>query len=131
MWFEYRQNNSGGSFVSDQNVAHSVWVEADSHESANEIAKDKGIYFDGVEDDRDCPCCGDRWWPCSDSDSEDVPSTYVRDKNGDCVKTTDLQEAADREIFCEPGENAIILYHASGDVERFAKRKGVVGHGTG
>lgn len=40
-WFEYSQNNSGGSFVHDPQRI--------------------GLYFDGVHNGPDCHCCGDRW----------------------------------------------------------------------
>ena len=53
----FRQNNSGGQFIGDVVIN----IEADSAEEANEIALDNGIYFDGVEEDKDCECCGDRW----------------------------------------------------------------------
>jgi hypothetical protein len=54
----FRQNNSGGQFIGDVVIN----IEADSAEEANEIALDNGIYFDGVEEDKDCECCGDRWY---------------------------------------------------------------------
>lgn len=59
-FFVYRQNNSGGHFVG----ARAVIVEADDHEQADVIAlSDTDIYFDGVLEANDCPCCGDRWYP--------------------------------------------------------------------
>jgi len=66
-YFEFRQNNSGGHFISDDNVAHSVVIEAENYDEAVDKALDIGIYFDGVENDIDCPCCGDRWY---DSENE-------------------------------------------------------------
>lgn len=65
MWFKYDQNNSGGSFVFEPNrgISHYVWVEADSREEADERAKSIGLYFNGCEDEIDCDCCGDRWYP--------------------------------------------------------------------
>jgi hypothetical protein len=64
MWCGFRQNNSGGDFVIDEHrgIGPNVWIEADSVDEANEIAMGLGIYFDGVEDGEDCPCCGDRWY---------------------------------------------------------------------
>lgn len=61
-WFEYSQNNSGGSFDVDQFVTHRVFVEADSLEEAIRIGIGLGIYFDGCENGMDCSCCGDRWY---------------------------------------------------------------------
>lgn len=58
--YEYRQNNSGGSF--DKEPGLKVYVEAASSLEANAIAKTCGVYFDGVEKGHDCACCGDRWY---------------------------------------------------------------------
>lgn len=58
-FYEYSQNNSGGSF--DEEMGHSVFIEAATAEEANDRAEGMGIYFNGVENGRDCPCCGDRW----------------------------------------------------------------------
>jgi hypothetical protein len=60
-FYEFRQNNSGGSFNVDNNVAHMVLIEANDYGEAITIAESLGIYFDGVEDGMDCECCGDRW----------------------------------------------------------------------
>jgi hypothetical protein len=60
-WFEFSQNNSGGSFDVDDNVCHRLFIEAEDEKSAFDIAESKGIYFDGVEKGIDCECCGDRW----------------------------------------------------------------------
>ena len=63
MFYEYNQNNSGGSFDVDKEVCHRVYIEADNKDDAYFIAQSKGIYFDGVSSGRDCGCCGDRWYP--------------------------------------------------------------------
>jgi hypothetical protein len=63
MWFKFNQNNSGGKFTYSKNLADHVWIEADNPRHANIIAEDLGIYFDGCDTGRDCPCCGDRWYP--------------------------------------------------------------------
>lgn len=60
-YFEYSQNNSGGVFIHDKDVAEFVIIEAPDAEAANTRAEEIGIYFDGCEDGRDCRCCGDRW----------------------------------------------------------------------
>lgn len=57
-WYEFYQNNSGGSFTPP---GRTVWIEAVSTIHANERALDIGIYFDGVNNGVDCDCCGDRW----------------------------------------------------------------------
>jgi hypothetical protein len=74
MFFTYHQNNSGGSFVGPQFVI----IEADSASEANYIAEnhpDSPIYFDGCEAERDCKCCGDRWYRTYD-DGTEKPQIY-------------------------------------------------------
>ena len=61
MFYTYIQNNSGGSFKITKKIKHYVIIEADSAKEADEKAKSIGLYFDGVKNGRDCPCCGDRW----------------------------------------------------------------------
>lgn len=70
------QNNSGGHFVFDKErgLTHFVVIEATSPAEANHRAKNIGIYFDGCDNDLDCSCCGDRWYPASDYDGKDKPS---------------------------------------------------------
>jgi hypothetical protein len=75
-FYFFSQNNSGGDFVVDDNVAEYVIIEADNYEQANDKAEDVGIYFDGCRGGMDCPCCGDRWGEVDESDSSDVPSIY-------------------------------------------------------
>ena len=72
-FYEFDQNNSGGIFVKP---ALTVIVEADNCDEANSIATNVGVYFDGVLDDMDCPCCGDRWIETSEHYAADVPSYY-------------------------------------------------------
>lgn len=62
IFFDYTQNNTGGNFTVDKKLCHRILIEADSQEKANIIAKDMGIYFNGVSLGRDCECCGDRWY---------------------------------------------------------------------
>jgi hypothetical protein len=61
MFFTYKQNNSGGSFVKNNNVDEVVSIEANSPHEADAIAESIGIYFGGVSMGVDCECCGDRW----------------------------------------------------------------------
>ncbi len=80
MWFSYRQNNSGGSFDVDKNVAKNVYIEANSADEANSRAELCGLYWDGVYDEIDCECCGDRWYPLSsehgDKGADEPPLPY-------------------------------------------------------
>ncbi len=78
MFYTFHQNNSGGSFVEDDNLKNMVIIEAADANEANEKAKNLGIYFDGVIDERDCDCCGDRWYPASESDGTKRPESYGR-----------------------------------------------------
>lgn len=77
-FYRFHQNNSGGDFLAP---AIDVWVEASSADEANRIAQDNGIYFDGIDSDTDCWCCGDRWYPADEADAyaapEDPSDFYV------------------------------------------------------
>ncbi len=63
MFYTFRQNNSYGRFDYDgkRGISVNVIVEANSIKEANEKAEEIGLYFDGVEKEVDCECCGDRW----------------------------------------------------------------------
>jgi hypothetical protein len=77
MFYTFNQNNSGGSFKKDKyGLTHIVIIEANSAEEANSKAESLGIYFNGCDDERDCPCCGDRWYPVNDSDGTKMPEIY-------------------------------------------------------
>lgn len=83
-FYEYRQNNSGGSFIIDEDrgLSVEVIVEADSVADADRRAESIGLYWKGCRDGRDCTCCGDRWsqfWGWGDgADGDPVPSIYQR-----------------------------------------------------
>jgi len=61
MFFYFRQNNSGGTFVVDSDVDVYVFIEATNEDSAYDEFQMCGGYFNGVKEGLDCPCCGDRW----------------------------------------------------------------------
>jgi len=71
-FFEFSQNNSGGRFEIDEakGIGSSVYIEARTANEANEKAERIGIYFDGVDEGRDCECCGDRWFRASEHSGE-------------------------------------------------------------
>ena len=77
-FYLYSQNNSGGDFDFDQTsgITHYVVVQARNPDDANERAEEIGLYWDGCENDQDCPCCGDRWYPAEEEDAEDFPHVY-------------------------------------------------------
>lgn len=62
MFYQFDQNNSGGVFDVDDKVCHRLFIEADSEGEACAKAEELGCYWDGVEKEIDCPCCGDRWY---------------------------------------------------------------------
>jgi len=74
-FFHYNQNNSGGSFVFDEDrgITHHVFVEAIDSAHADMLAEKIGLYFDGYGD---CECCGDRWSTAYAGDAEDTPILY-------------------------------------------------------
>lgn len=90
MYFTFNQNNSGGDFDYDEDrgITHFVIIEADNSGDAYERAENIGLYFGGVEDGRDCECCGDRWYPpYGDGDQEPLvygknPRTVEERKEG-------------------------------------------------
>ena len=77
-FYEFRQNNSGGSFLNSEKdgICEYVIIEALNADDANNRAEDIGLYFDGCYNGSDCPCCGDRWYRVTESDGSDVPSIY-------------------------------------------------------
>lgn len=105
MFYCFNQNNSGGSFQIDDDVAHYVFIEAESASQANDHAESIGIYFNGCADDRDCPCCGDRWNPAWRDEGTEVPEIYG----------TPLNEYKD--MWTDTGEPMAHVYYADGRKE--------------
>lgn len=75
-FFEFSQTNSGGSFITDDKVCHRLFIEADSVEEAIQKAENLGCYWNGVEKEMDCPCCGDRWSVPWNDDGQSYPMEY-------------------------------------------------------
>lgn len=71
-FYEFNQNNSGGSFDVDNDVCHRLFIEATNAEQANRIAQDLGVYFDGCDSGMDCDCCGDRWYEADEYNAIDL-----------------------------------------------------------
>jgi len=111
MFYTYRQNNSGGSFVYDEerSLAQYVIVEADSIAEANERAEMLGIYFDGVDDGYDCECCGDRWYRADTYDESETPTIY-----GQPVE--EYLGTRYAKMFQEEGQHLVFLHYKSGNV---------------
>lgn len=112
MFFTYNQNNSGGRFHYDnkQGISHYVIIEAPDADTANNIARKIGLYFDGCDNGRDCDCCGDRWceaWGKGD----DVPSVY-----GEPVEKF-IQRNYHRWSDFDKAKGHIVLHYADGSVK--------------
>jgi hypothetical protein len=109
-YYRFSQNNSGGSFVINDSVAHHVIIQAHSAQEANNRAASIGIYFDGCEKGRDCECCGDRWsaqW--DDDDATDTPMIYG-EPPGAC-----------NDIFTSEGKPVCHVYHLDGSKTTYIK----------
>jgi hypothetical protein len=80
MWYEFSQNNSGGSFTIDprDGLGPRVWIEAESADDANDRAESLGIYFNGCDREIDCDCCGDRWYSQYRNDGHYHPTVSVQ-----------------------------------------------------
>ena len=123
-WYQYRQNNSGGSYQIDDDVSILVLIEAPHSVDANAKAQHVGIYFNGCEDGLDCDCCGDRWHKAHRPLHQFA--TWGRLFDGpltihDTVQSY-AQTLADECWSADVGQPVVIVYHADGKVERFYKR---------
>ena len=106
MFYHYSQNNSGGQFHVNKNVCHDVIIEAPSAHQANERAEDLGLYFNGVEEGRDCSCCGDRWYRVwGEGDNE--PLIYGQ------------HPATRNNAFAEPGEVHCRVFYLDGRIAEY------------
>ena len=79
MFYHFCQNNSGGTFKRDHKsgISHHVIVEGTDADNIVSRAEAIGLYWDGVEDALDCPCCGDRWYrPLDNLSLDTVPSLH-------------------------------------------------------
>jgi hypothetical protein len=66
-FFRFRQNNSHGVWVRDENIDINVFIEASSSDEANERMNQFASFGDG------CPCCGERWSSADDADGSVEP----------------------------------------------------------
>jgi hypothetical protein len=106
MFYTYDQNNSGGVFDVNEWVTKFVIVEADNAADADKRAQDiVGIYFNGVDDGIDCPCCGDRWY-----------STYRKGDDAPMIYGKPPEEYVDN--WTEAGKPYCIIYYKNGEVVR-------------
>lgn len=94
MWYEFSQNNSGGSFVVDENVCHRLFIEANSAKEAEDKALGLGVYFDGCEIGLDCSCCGDRWYRLWGDDDIKLPTTHQNWRTKEKTEINSIEELA-------------------------------------
>jgi hypothetical protein len=120
-WYEYRQNNSGGSFTSNDDVAHYVLVQATSPKEANDKAESFGVYFDGCHNGYDCTCCGDRWYEVRDPLTEFKVWGFRASK--ECDTVVDYAEALTYDdSFAKEGTSVVVVYFADGTKQVFKKK---------
>jgi hypothetical protein len=76
-WYRFEQNNSGGSYLGrdEEGLGQRVFVQANSPEHAVQRFEALNEYVCrlGFQDDRDCECCGGRWWGPEDVEQLNVP----------------------------------------------------------
>jgi len=103
-FYRFRQNNSRGMFVINDQVTINVLIEADNADEANNKAEAVGLYFSGCDTGYDCKCCGDRWTRAEDDDPDnsDTPTIY-----GEPLE--DHQED-----WCEVGQPYVHIYYKDG-----------------
>jgi hypothetical protein len=75
-FYTFHQNNSGGSYDLDDDLACEVIIEATDADHANQRAESVGIYFNGCQAEVDCECCGDRWNEVSELYATNAPMIY-------------------------------------------------------
>jgi hypothetical protein len=125
-WYKFDQNNSGGSFHSDEDVAHYVFIQAYSAKEANHLAENIGIYFDGCRDGMDCDCCGDRWSEVWDAMEDFTVYSWKSSGKGYESKVYDnafdyFSALADEDMFAEEGKPSVIAYYSDGSKNIFYK----------
>lgn len=101
MWFEYRQNNSGGSFRLTDKSALYVFVEADTAKKADDrVEMLTSVYFD-PRCEIDCSCCGSRWDTAYDGkETIEIDKYLLHGVNS----------------WCKPDQNAIIVVPLVGEI---------------
>lgn len=106
-WYEFDQNNSGGSFDVDDDVTHRIYIQAFSYKEAEDKALDLGVYFNGVQSGRDCDCCGDRW---HGGDKLNFPIDWGKYKKFTTIEEY-VQYMVDEYPWCSPDA---YIYYANG-----------------
>ena len=112
----FEQNNSGGQFHVDKNLCPRVFIEAEDHFEANQIGIGLGMYFDGVRNNIDCECCGDRWHP---TDTDCIDLDYLSRSRG--VKFNSVKDYAQYMADRYPAELEVTrpdarIYYINGQI---------------
>jgi len=119
-FYEFSQNNTGGSFDVDDKVCHRLFVEAKSAKEARKKAKDLGVYFNGVSKGLDCGCCGDRWYKVDDSDKIDLTSISKSYKKEFLHIKDYAQYLANKYGWTTPDSR---IFYIDGTVENISKKE--------
>jgi hypothetical protein len=120
-WYEYRQNNSGGSFHMNDDVSVYVLVEAEDDVQAEREALEAGIYFDGVAAGFDCSCCGDRWYEGEKLEEFRIYQLFSDEHTLYDDVGAYAAELARESSWAKEGRPVVVVYHKNGKVERFYK----------
>ena len=116
MFFEFDQNNSGGSFSVDKKLCQRLFIESKNIQEAISKAKDMGVYFDGVEKGIDCSCCGDRWYQPK---IIKFPYVYSNEKTFKDIEAY-AQYLADKYGWTDPDAR---IFYANGEVKEIYTNK--------
>jgi hypothetical protein len=112
-FFTFHQNNSFGTFEYDKEkgITCTVIIEVvDADDSVNR-AENIGLYFEGVSDGSDCPCCGDRWSRPRSDDGTEVPEYYGEDVR---------RELSNKPLrFLKDDQQEIAVHYLDGRIEWF------------
>ena len=92
LFFEYDQNNTGGSFDVDDKLCHRLIIEAEDNGKADEIAENLGCYWDGVDNGMDCSCCGDRWYSGHELNFEEMNTRWNGYEISQWLKESSMSE---------------------------------------
>ena len=118
-FYEFSQNNTGGSFTVNDKLCHRLFIEAPSLNIACSIAEELGCYWEGVQGGIDCGCCGDRWSkPWSDEPIK-IPQ---KDKGFGELNSIEeyAQKLANEYGWTEPDAR---IFYMDGKVKEIFKRK--------
>jgi hypothetical protein len=104
---------AAGPSTPQKGISHHVIIEAGSPSHADDRAESIGLYFHGVNDGRDCECCGDRWHAKARfGDGEDLPSVY-----GDVV--SDAEVCPDPSAKWMGNDPEGYIHYLDGTVKKF------------